>query len=90
MSSAGWATLQSLLPKNWAQRAEELRLCRSIRSATGEERAKLRDPGTLLRLVLHHVHTGSSLDQTVTLAADHPSLAIHSRWATCCASKLVA
>lgn len=84
MSSAGWATLQSLLPRNWAQRAEELRLCRSIRAATGEERAKLRDPGTLLRLVLHHVQTGSSLDQTVTLAAaaklvDVSSVALHYR-----------
>jgi hypothetical protein len=84
MSSAGWATIQSLLPKNWAQRAEELRLCRSIRSATGEERAKLRDPGTLLRLVLHHVQTGSSLDQTVTLAAaaklvDVSSVGLHYR-----------
>lgn len=84
MSSAGWATLQSLLPKNWAQRAEELRLCRSIRSATGEERAKLRDPGVLLRLVLHHVQSGSSLDQTVTLAAaakivDVSSVALHYR-----------
>lgn len=84
MSSAGWATIQSLLPTNWAQRAEELRLCRSIRSATGQERAKLRDPGVLLRLVLHHVQTGSSLDQTVTLAAaaklvDVSSVALHYR-----------
>jgi len=44
MTPAGWATIQSFLPKNWTQRAEELRLCRSIRSATGEEKAKLRDP----------------------------------------------
>lgn len=87
MGSAGWATIQSLLPKNWAQRAEELRLCRSIVSATGEERAKLRDPGVLLRLVLHHVQTGSSLDQTVTLAAaaklvDVSSVALHYRMRT--------
>lgn len=87
MSSAGWATLQSLLSRNWAQRAEELRLCRSIRLATGEERAKLRDPGLLLRLVLHHVQAGSSLDQTVTLAAaanlvDVSSVALHYRMRT--------
>ena len=84
MGSAGWATVESLLPANWAQRAEELRLCRSIRSAAGEERAKLRDPGVLLRLVLHHVQTNSSLDQTVTLAAaakivEVSSVALHYR-----------
>lgn len=87
MSSAGWATIQSLLPMNWAQRAEEMRLCRSIRSATGEERAKLRDPALLLRLVLHHVQTGHSLDQTVTLAAaaglvDVSAVALHYRMRT--------
>ena len=87
MSPAGWATIQSFLPKNWVQRAEDLRLCRSIRSATGEEKAKLRDPGVLLRLVLHHVQTQSSLDQTVTLAAaaklvDVSSVALHYRMRT--------
>lgn len=84
MTPAGWATIQSFLPKNWTQRAEELRLCRSIRSATGEEKAKLRDPGVLLRLVLHHVQTVSSLDQTVALAAaaklvDVSAVALHYR-----------
>lgn len=84
MTSAGWMTIQSLLPTNWAQRAEALGFCRSIRSATGEEKAKLRDPGVLLRLVLHHVQTGSSLDQTVTLAAaaklvDVTGVALHYR-----------
>ena len=69
MAPSGWATILSYLPKNWAAQAAEHGLCRSRVTATGEERSKLRDPGTLLRLVLHHVQTGASLDQTVTLAA---------------------
>lgn len=84
LSASGWALITSFLPENWARRAEELRLCRSSVSATGKQRAKLRDPGLLLRLVLHHVQTNSSLDQTVTLAAaaklvDVSSVALHYR-----------
>lgn len=84
MAPSGWVTIQSYLPKNWAEQAAEHGLCRSRVTATGEERSKLRDPGTLLRLVLHHVQTGASLDQTVTLAAagkivDVSHVALHYR-----------
>ncbi|MEZ4390393.1 MAG: hypothetical protein R3A48_04795 [Polyangiales bacterium] len=43
---AGWATIQSFLPKNWTQRAEELRLCPlDPLGHRREEKAKLRIRG---------------------------------------------
>lgn len=84
LSASGWAVIASLLPQDWMQRAEELGLCRSMPTRTGEERAKLKDPALLLRLVLHHVQTGESLDQTVALAksaqlVDVSGVALHYR-----------
>ena len=68
LSACGWSVITSVLPQNWAQRAADLGLCRSMAQVDGVERAKLRDPSLLLRLVLHHVQTGDSLDLTVTRA----------------------
>jgi hypothetical protein len=65
--SAGWNALVSLLPTDWKERAEKLKLCRSQPSKSGE-RAKLKDPEKLLRLVLHHVATDTPLDLTVAQA----------------------
>jgi Transposase DDE domain len=65
--SAGWHSLRSLLPTDFRERAVKLNLCRSQPSKTGE-RAKLKDPETLLRLVLHHVATDTPLDLTVAQA----------------------
>ena len=65
--SAGWNSLRSLLPADFRERAVKLNLCRSQPSKTGE-RAKLKDPETLLRLVLHHVATDTPLDLTVAQA----------------------
>ncbi len=62
-----WQRITELLPSNWRDRAETLGLCRSLPSAQGE-RAKLKDPGLLLRLVLHHVATETSLAQTTAQA----------------------
>jgi hypothetical protein len=67
LAASDWRRMTELLPSNWRDRAETLGLCRSLPSAQGE-RAKLKDPGVLLRLVLHHVATETSLTQTTAQA----------------------
>jgi hypothetical protein len=67
LDGSGWNSINSMLPSNWRQLAEEFGLCRSQPSKNGE-RAKLKDPAVLLRLVLHHVGTETPLDLTVAQA----------------------
>lgn len=66
-SSSEWSRIESQLPPNWREMAKNLGLCRSMPSKLGE-RAKLSDPGILLRLVLHHTATDTPLDLTVAQA----------------------
>jgi hypothetical protein len=67
LASQDWKRITALLPSDWRERAEAHRLCRSQVTAEGE-RAKLKDPGLLLRLVLHHVATETPLAQTTAQA----------------------
>lgn len=67
LDTEAWKSIVAKLPSNWKELAEELGLCRSQPSKAGE-RAKLKDPEILLRLVLHHVATGTPLDLTVAQA----------------------
>lgn len=68
LAAADWARLTAQLPPDWRARAAAHGLCRSQATADGVERAKLRDPELLLRLVLHHVATGAPLAQTTAQA----------------------
>src|SRR6266540_189285 len=67
LAAQDWERITALLPSDWRERAEAHGLCRSQVTAEGE-RAKLKDPGLLLRLVLHHVATETSLAQTTAQA----------------------
>lgn len=86
LANSDWDKLTSLLPPEWRSLAEEHGLCRPQPSRNGD-RAKLRDPGLLLRLVLHHVATETALAQT-TAQADAVDLvtvspvALHKRMRT--------
>ncbi len=66
-ANADWQYLKSLLPPQWRELAATYKLCRSMPSSGGE-RAKLKDPEVLLRLVLHHVGTESALEHTTAQA----------------------
>src|SRR6266511_1442308 len=67
LAAQDWERITALLPSDWRERAEAHGLCRSQVTAEGE-RAKLKDPGLLLRLVLHHVATETPLAQTTAQA----------------------
>jgi len=56
-----WAVIESLLPPAWRELARETG---AMRRARGE----IRDPDTLLQLLLMHIATGLSLKQTVARA----------------------
>src|SRR5512143_332623 len=63
----GWNAIVATLPPNWKLRAAEMGLCPPP-ATPPEQRSKLGDPATLLRLVLHHVATETPLDLTVAQA----------------------
>jgi hypothetical protein len=67
LETAGWNAIVATLPPNWKARAAEMGLCPPS-STPPEQRSKLGDPATLLRLVLHHVATETPLDLTVAQA----------------------
>lgn len=67
MAESDWSRITALLPADWRELAAKHELCRSMPSAQGE-RAKLKDPDVLLRLVLHHVATETALAQTTAQA----------------------
>lgn len=76
-----WAAIESLLPPRW----RDLALMHGVRMKPRPELgAKLSDAGVLIRLILHHACTSSSLKVTAALAAalgvaDISAVALH-KW----------
>src|SRR6266542_3764916 len=86
LSVAGdWAVIEAQLPPNWRDLARDYGVTREVPPQLG---AKLQgDPGLVLRLVLHHVATDTSLEQTTAQAAvaglvDVSAVALHLRMRT--------
>lgn len=80
-----WAVIEAQLPPNWRALARAYGVSREVPPHLG---AKLQgDPGLVLRLVLHHVATDTSLEQTTAQAAvaglvDVSAVALHLRMRT--------
>ena len=82
LDAADWTMIEAHLPPNWRRLGAEYEVLRTdVPEHLG---AKLTDPEVLLRLVLHHVVTGTSLKTTVALAAavelvDVSAVALHKK-----------
>lgn len=61
-----WATIESLLPRSWREVAAPHGV---VLDPSSEFGAKVHDLSVLLRMILHHACTGSSLQSTTALAA---------------------
>jgi hypothetical protein len=82
IDTADWGMVEAQLPPNWRVLAAQYEVFRSdVPEHLG---AKLGDPGVVLRLILHHVVTGTSLKMTMALAAtvglvEASSVALHKK-----------
>lgn len=66
-----WATIAEKLPRDWRElaTAHGILVEDTRRAADGGSAWKIRDASALLRMILHHVTTGASLQTTTGLAA---------------------
>lgn len=82
LDAADWAMIEAQLPPNWRTLGTQYEVLRpDVPKHLG---AKLTDPAVVLRLVLHHVVTGTSLKMTMAMAAavdlvDASSVALHKK-----------
>lgn len=82
LDTADWALVEAQLPPTWYQLAPQYAVFRP--DVPGHLGAKLQDPRVVLRLVLHHVVTNTSLRMTMALAAavglvDASAVALHNK-----------
>jgi hypothetical protein len=82
LDAADWGMIEAQLPANWRALGAQYEVLRpDVPEHLG---AKLTEPAVVLRLVLHHVVTGTSLKMTMALAAavklvDASSVALHKK-----------